>query len=309
MADTLQIKKCFTRALSDEQLRTIGAIPIHSRRNRIFALNPVKDSTLPRITIIFTPDGIMHVSAECSLPRLLFGYNSRLPSEAEIVVGLEMISRYVTAETGLEFDALDATVSIVHFAKDIHLGEPGAYVAVDRLSRIKMKGLLKHVVDDTTIYFKNKSREIRIYPKLQEVYAKGSELPEAIDYARGTLRFEYCLLNRYGVNSHVRKLGLNDSTAKNVLRTEVSDRIFRELFNEINFPTLLVDERSRLQKLKAKFRGRKAMTLDGFLNTVDQYGELFYKDPQHGFKKGAYYRAVIDCRKAGVWRREVRIPE
>lgn len=302
MLDTLQIKKCYTRPLSDDYLRGIGAIPIQSRRNRIFALNPVKDyPTLPRLTIIFTPDGIMHVSAECSIPKLLFGNNSRLPDEEELSTGLELISEYTSETTGLEFNSFEANVSIAHFANDVQLGEPGVYAAVNRLSRLKLNGLLKHAVDDTTIYFNNKSREVRIYPKLQEVYSK-AKVQEAIDHARGNLRFEYCLLNKYGVDSHAKKFGLRDSMAKSILTSEVSDRVFRDLFTEMDFPSLLTDERSNLQKLKGHFRGRKAMTLDGFLNTVDQYGELFYKDTQHGFKKGAYYRAVRDCRKAGVWR-------
>lgn len=309
MIDTVQLKHCFIRRLSDEELRELGAVRIDSRRNRIFALNPKYDRTLPRLTLIITPDGIMHLSAECSIPKMLFGHNSRLPSQTEIFDACEKISRYVKEATGLDFDAATATVSIVHFAVDIDLGEQGAYEAINRLTRIKMKGLAKLVYDDTTVYFNRKSKEIRIYPKFQEVVAKGKMTMEALEAARGNLRFEYCLLNKYGVDSHVKRLGLKDSKAISLLNTEVSDRLFLELFREIDFPCLLTNDKSNLQMLKDRFTGRKAMTLDGFLNTVDQFGPLFYKDPSHGFKKGAYYRAVSDCRKAGVWRTGGRFPE
>ncbi len=309
MVDTLQLKHCYIRLLSDDELRKLRAVRIDSRRNRIFVLNPKDDPTRPRLTFIFTPDGIMHLLVECSIPKLIYGYNSGLPNQEDIYEAYEIISRYVKAVTGLDFDAVTATVSIVHFAIDIDLGEPGAYAAIDRLSRIKMKGLSKLVYNDTTIYFNRKSKGIRIYPKLQEVQAKGKATPEAIDAARGNLRFEYCLLNKYGVDSHVKKLGLKDSKATSLLTGDVSDRIFTELFREIDFPNLLTDDRSNLDKIKVRFAGSRAMMLDGFLDTVDQYGPLFYKDPQHGFKKGAYYRAVNDCRKAGVWRTGRRIPE
>lgn len=263
--------------------------------------NPAKDSSLPRITFIFTPDGIMHVSSECSIPKFLFGYNARLPSEDETLAGLQMISEYAITKTSLDFDAVNATVSIAHFAKDIQLGEPGAFKAIGRLSRIKLKGLQKHVVNDTTVYFKNKSREIRIYPKLQEVYANGKARPEAIEAARGNLRFEYCLLNKYGIDSHVKRIGLPNSNAKTLITQAVSDSLMSNFFGEIDFPDMVTNNETNLGKLKNHFSGRKAMTLTGFLATVHQYGEGFFKDPTHNFKKGAYYRAANDCKKAGVW--------
>ena len=242
----------------------------------------------------------MHLSAECSIPKFLFGHNSRLPNPADISEAFEKISRFVKEVTGLDFEAASATVSTVHFAVDINLGEPGAYAAINRLSRIKMKGLAKLVYDDTTVYFRRRSKEIRVYPKLQEVLSKRNAMPEAIEAATGNLRFEYCLLNKYGVDSHAKRFGLKDSSATSLLNPDVSYRIFTELFREIDFPSLLTNDKSNLEMLKDHFTGRKAMTLDGFLNTVAQYGPLFYKDPSHGFKKGAYYRAMNDCRKAGL---------
>jgi hypothetical protein len=177
MLDTLQIKKFYPRAYAADDFQRIGASLIPSRRNRIYVLNPEKHSTVPRITFIITPNGLMHVSAECSVPKMLFGFNSRLPSEDETLEGLQIISQYTASKTGLDFDAFNAKVGIAHFANDVKLGERDVYAAVGRLARCKMKGLLKHVVEDTTIYFKNKSREVRIYPKLQEVYARERHNP------------------------------------------------------------------------------------------------------------------------------------
>ncbi len=301
MLDTLQLKHCYTSPLRDDELRERGAIPILSRRNRIFALNPAHEPTLPRLTFIFTPDGIMHLSAECSIPKMLFGYNSLLPTEYETIKALSMISKYIKAATGLDFDASNANVSRVHFANDKQVGEPVAYAAIARLSRVKIRGLEKLVYDDTTVYFKNQSREIRIYPKLQEVYAKGKATLEAIKAARGILRFEYCLLNKYGIDSHVKKHGLANSRAESLITMSVSDSILSTLFNEIDFPGLITNEKSNLEILMERFSTRKAIRLTGFLELVYRYGVNCYKDISLEVKKASYYRDMNDCRKAGVW--------
>lgn len=302
MLDTVQVKHFFPKPISEEELRRLGAKALPNRWPRTFVLNPEENEPLPRITFFFPPDGIMHVSAECSIPRSLFEHNARLPNQAEVNEGLQCLCDFVEARTGLPFDPETATVSLVHFARDFQLGEPEAFAAIDRLSRIRMKGLNKLVFNDTTIYFHNKSREIRIYPKLQEVNAKGRATPEAIDAARGNLRFEYCLLNKYGIDSHAKRLGLSDSKARNFLTEGVSVSIMSKLLKELDFPNMITNSESNLVILKKHFSGRKAMTLNGFLATVDQYGERFFKDQTHSFKKAAYYRAANDCKKAGVWR-------
>jgi len=149
MIDTLQLKKCYTRPLGDDELRDLGAFPIFSRKNRIFALNSASNPTLPRITFIFTPNGLMHVMAECSVPKMLFGHNARLPNQVDVYEALWMISKCVGTATGLDFDAADATVSLVHFTKDVQLGEPGAHTAINQLARLRMKGLNKLFFSDT----------------------------------------------------------------------------------------------------------------------------------------------------------------
>ena len=92
-------------------------------RNPAWTLNAKDSETLPSLTMIQTPNGIWHLSAEASLPKTLFGHNARLPNQSEVLEGLEMISEYVEANSGLHFDAKTATVSRVDFAKDFLLSE------------------------------------------------------------------------------------------------------------------------------------------------------------------------------------------
>jgi hypothetical protein len=298
--DTLRTKHSYREQLSFDELRAIGAkLKAHSD-NKVWLLNPLKGEPLPRITFFFPIPTIMHLLAEVSVPRFANGHNARLLNPAENDAAIRAIAEYVEERTGLDFDPMTAKVNKVDFAIDIQLGEPAVYEAIKRLSRLKMKGLEKDVRRDTTIYFSNKSIKIRIYPKLQEVYDKKGGR-EAIEAARGNLRFEYCLLNAYGVSSHAKKFGLPDTTVRSLITKEVSDAIFSRLFSEIDFPNLVTDDKSNLQKLREHYSSRKAIRLAGFLQMVRELGEFFYKDPIHKYSKDSYYYAIRECRRAGVW--------
>ncbi|MEQ1642054.1 MAG: phage/plasmid replication protein [Pyrinomonadaceae bacterium] len=300
IVDTLRTKHSYREPLSFEELRAIGAkLKVHSD-NKVWILNPAKGDPLPRITFYFPIPTIMHLLAEVSVPRFANGHNARLLDPTENDAAIRAIADYVEERTGLDFDPMSAKVSRADFSIDIQLGEPNVYKAIERLSRLKIGGLKKRTYNDATIYFYNKSIEIRIYSKLQEVYEKkGSR--EAIEAARGNLRFEYCLLNAYGVSSHAKKFGLPDTTVRSLITKDVSDAIFSRLFSEIDFPNLVTDERSNLEKLIETFSTRKAIRLAGFLEMVRRFGEPFFKDPSLKFSKDSYYYSVRQCRKAGVW--------
>lgn len=300
IVDSLRIKHSYREFLSFDELRAIDAKPKLKSDHKVWILNPKKGEPLPRITFFFPIPNIMHVLAEVSVPRFANGHNARLLNPAENDAAIRAIAEFVEERTGLDFDPMTAKVSRVDFAIDIQLGEPVVYEAIKRLSRLKLKRLKKDVCEDMTVYFRNQSLEIRIYPKLQEVYANNGSR-DAIEAARGNLRFEYCLLNAYGIASHVKKLGLPDSTVQSLITKEVSDSIFSRLFNEIDFPNLITNNETNLERLKEHYSTRKAIRLAGFLEMVYQFGELFYKDPSLKFSKDSYYYAVRQCRKAGVW--------
>lgn len=300
MLDTLRTKHSYRNLLSYDRLRAIGARPKANADYPVWTLNPKKGEPKPRITFLFPLRNIMHLLAEVSVPRFVNGHNARLLTPAENDAAIRAIAEYVEERTHLDFDPMTAKVSKVDFAVDIQLGEPVAYEAIRRLSRIKMAGLERRLHGDETVYFGNKSREIRIYPKLQEVHAKkGSR--EVIEAARGNLRFEYGLLNRYGISSHVKTLGLPDSTVASLITKEVSDALFSTLFGEIDFPNLITNDKSNLEKLREHYSTRTAIRLVGVLEMVYRFGERFYKDPSLKFSKDSYYYAVRQCRNAGVW--------
>ncbi len=132
MLDTVQIKHFF-------QLLACDGFQKHwhylsKARNPTWTLNTKDSDALPNLTMIQTPNGIWHLSAEVSLPKMLFGHNARLPNQAEVFEGLEMISEYVEANSGLHFNSKTATVSRVDFAKDFYLSEAKVFQVIKRLS-------------------------------------------------------------------------------------------------------------------------------------------------------------------------------
>lgn len=302
MLDTVEVKHYYTNPLSEADILDLGAIRLSRYRLRTYGLSPEPDKPLPAITFRFTPDGIMHVSARFSVAKVRFGHNAQLPLEPEALEGLGFASNNIEARTGLEFKWQSATVNEAHFARDVQLGEAGVYRAVEVLSKLKMAGLRKTLWNDTTICFENKSLRIRIYPKLQEVLASNAGNAAAVEAARGKLRFEYCLLKKYSIDSHVKRLGMADSTASNLFKESVTDALLSQLFRELGFPEILTNDRSSLVTLCEHYPVRKAMKLSGFLEMVRIRGEHFYRDSTIGFSKDSYFYARRQCIRAGVWK-------
>jgi len=80
-------------------------------RNPTWILNAKGKKTLPNLTIIQPPNGISHLSAQISLPKMLFGHNARLPNQAETLQGLKQIAEYFEEQSGLPFDTATLLLS------------------------------------------------------------------------------------------------------------------------------------------------------------------------------------------------------
>ncbi len=300
MLDTVQIKHFFQSLACDDFQRHWHYLS--KARNPAWTLNAKGSETLPNLTMIFTPNGIWHLSAEVSLPKMLFGHNARLPNQAEVIEGLQIVSEYVEANSGLHFDANTATVSRVDFAKDFPLSEADVFQLIKKLSDKILPRMDKLFYNDSTLYFKAKTRQIRIYGKFREVLARKYTKPENVKTARGILRFEHCLLRNYAIDSIVEKLSLPDKTTHSLLTQDVSDFVMSEVLESLNFNELLTNDKTNLENLLAYFQTRKAMNLCGFLEMLKLRGEHFYKDETLDFSKDSYFRDAKDCRKAKVWK-------
>jgi len=300
MLDTVQIKHFFRSLACNDFQRHWHYLS--KARNPTWTLNAKGSETLPNLTMILTPNGIWHLSAEVSLPKMLFGHNARLANQVEVFEGLEMISQYVETNSGLRFDAMTATVSRVDFTKDFYLSEAKVFQVIKKLSDKILPRMDKLLYNDSTLYFKAKTRQIRIYGKFREVLSRKYSKPENIKIAKGILRFEHCLLKNYAVDSIVKELSLPDKTTQSLLTQDVSDFVMSKVFEGLNFFELVTNDKTNLENLLETFPTRKAMNLCGFLEMLKLRGELFYKDESLHFSKDSYFRDAKDCRKAKVWK-------
>jgi len=303
MLDTVQIKH-FYSVLPDETFLRRWRF-LSGKKNPTWTRNAERKDNLPRLTMINTPNGIWHLSAETSLPKMLFGHNARLPNEREVLQCLHLIGDYVEAESNLPFNAATATVSLIHYAKDVCLGEFDVWKMIKILATKKLPFLQKNFYEDATIYFTSKARskQIRIYPKLLEVLNDKHAAPEAIKYATGNLRFELCLTKYDTVDSFAKKMKLADKTTASLINETISDAAIGEVLENLQFFDSLSNDKSNLELLLEKYSTRKAMNLCGFLTMLSERGEGFYKDESLGFTKDAYFRDARASRKANVWKR------
>lgn len=300
MLDTVGIKHFYQHLICDDFQRQWHYLS--NRRNPTWTLNAKSAAALPNLTMIQTPNDIWHLSAEVSLPKMLFGHNARLPNQAEVFQGLQIISEYVEANSGLRFDSKTATVSRVDFAKDFSLSEANVFQMIKKLSDKILPRMEKLLYNDSTLYFKAKTRQIRIYGKFREVLARKQAKPENIKAAKGILRCEHSYFKSYAIDSIAAKLSLPGKTTESLLTLDVSDFVMSEVLERLNFYELVTNDKTNLEKLLEIFPTRKAMNLCGFLEMVKLRGELFYKDETLGFSKDSYFRDAKNCRKAKVWK-------
>ncbi|NNE98004.1 MAG: hypothetical protein HKN25_03180 [Pyrinomonadaceae bacterium] len=255
--------------------------------------------------MIQTPNGLWNLFAEVSVPKMLFGHNSRLPKQDEVAECLKMITEYVESVTALPFNARQATVAMIHFAYDLHLSKADVLPIIHNLSSRTLKHLEKLFYNDSTLYFQNKkkSRIIRIYSKWLEVLSRKDATEEENNAAIGVLRVEVCLMKARTINAFVKKHSLPAKRSVNLIDQKISMCAILEILDELDFFELVTNEKSDLELLLERYNARTAMTLTGFNEMVGHFGERFYKDESFGFSKHCYYSDARKCRDAKIWKR------
>jgi hypothetical protein len=299
--DTIKIKHCL-KVLENYDFQKTWK-KLSDIRGITWINNPKNKKTLPRLSIFQTPDNVWHITAEVSLPRLLFGHNARLPNEHETFEGLKIIGEYVEEKSGLPFNPFSATVSRVDFTLDIQLTEPEVIELIRKLSAQKLRRLRKIFFDDETICFetKNKEKIIRIYGKFLEVLSRKNSTLEEKECAKGKLRIE-CSLQGYQLKALIKRLALPDNSVLSVLNADVSNKVISEILESLNFEEIRTNEKTIFAKLSEVFSPKRAEQLFGFLGLVNHYGLNFYKDKSLNYSESTYKRKVALCQKAKVWK-------
>jgi hypothetical protein len=275
----------------------------YEANNPTWILNEKSEVTLPNLTLVKTPNNFWHLSAQVSLPKFIFGHNAKLPTQNEVNQGLERLGEYVEKKSGLNFNVETATVYLIHFTYDIHLTDPIVWKMIGKLSKRNLKSFRNMFIEGETVYFRtnSKKKHIQIYSKLKETLDSKCFLPEAVEYAKGNLRFECAFLNKKEVKALSKNLGLTDCFVQTVLNENVSIQVISKVLDDLNFFDLLNFDKSTFQILSETFPTKKAMDLSGFLEAINNLGKDFYKNEVHSISKSTYDRKVRDCIKAKVW--------
>jgi len=303
MIDTISIKHA-TCSLQEHRLIELGATFKTGRRNPMWYLKPADASGLPRITISKTPDAIYHVYAECSIPRLLYGHNARLPdNEGDVRHGVEMIGAYVQANLNTDIDVKSVKIAKLHLTRDYQLGDAADNAVLelyDRRLRHFPKRILASEGYANTLYFNGASKRrncvICIYPKHSEVLAKKGPL-DALEAALGNLRIEYRANNLTGLKALCNRFSVKD--VDELLTRSLNNRVFQSLENDLHFPRNIDDRPSALTKLLAIYPPTRAQRLFGFceMRRIKGDAELITTDRE----RRNFNAARRDCERAGVW--------
>ncbi|HEX8247361.1 MAG TPA: phage/plasmid replication protein, II/X family [Pyrinomonadaceae bacterium] len=305
MIDTIAIKNHYPALPLDERFLMGRGWKVSSRSNLLtWVRNGQKGSNLPRLTLTVTPNATVHLRAEVSLPKLMFGNNVRLPDESELSSGLAQIADYVRQESGFAFDAATARVSRVDFTKDFQVGEERVIPIITALSRKTISRHDRTAYNDDSLYFRSrgKTKEICIYSKSHEVIADKSNLQDVIEMSRGLLRVECSFLNAKAVNALAERLKLPNRSVGSLINQSVADAVFAEVEAKLQIASFGDggDSETTLLNLIALYGSRRAMRLVGFAVFKQTFGQYFFKNNSIGISKDAYYRDAADWRKASV---------
>jgi hypothetical protein len=93
MLDTVQTKHYYQTLTCDDFQRDWQYLS--NARNPTWIFNAKGSDTLPNLTMVFTPNGIWHLSAQVSLPKMMFGHNARLPYQDVVNQGLQKKAGYL----------------------------------------------------------------------------------------------------------------------------------------------------------------------------------------------------------------------
>jgi hypothetical protein len=259
--------------------------------------NGIRETHEPRVTLYQTWAGIWRVKAELSIPKLLFGNNVDLPTSHEIDEAITLASNNISHRTKSNFDSFSAQVARVDFALNIQCEYSSALLAY--FSRSKIPNLTRRTVE-STVYFQNKSRGIRLYDKYAETVAMQRDLLALQDRAAGIVRAEYFLSNTTSVNRFAKRSGYEEGSVGTVTSKSFIEIATRELTRLLTLDAIDLSGGDTFRKILLKTGSvKKAIALSGFLNAVTALGENFYKDLDFEYSKSTYDRNRRDCQLLG----------
>ena len=251
----------------------------------------------PQFTFYQTWGKIFRLRIDFNAAKLFYGSNILLPSITDIQDVLVLVSNNVKQRTGLYFDAHSAKICRIHYAFNKMSDIDDVKHIIGYYANYKVPRTKRYVIDDETVYFRNKSRGIRIYDKNAEV-CKKNPIPELIEKSEGITRFEYFIDGLKHINRFAKRMKFKSTSAEEMLSESNIMAATNELQALLNSNNLNLGNQDRIGLIFEKTKNlTKSAHLSGFLDAVQSFGKEFCLK-QMG--KSTFYRHLRECQKLGL---------
>lgn len=257
--------------------------------------------------LFYTPsrDGKFYLSVEASLPKLLYGHNLIVLTDAEIARALQKLSRVATEQFQTDFNALTASVARVDFCANFDVGADRIYAYLKAATGASPAHLKLRVIGKIeTVEFFNDQRKIYLYDKRKQsaiLLKAGKISAQAAAASEGVLRLESRFRNPVAVERLVvAKLNLPNRTAQTVLSSIVAKKVLSDALAsfELDKPVATVDH--RIEKIRNYYGfGMRLQQLLGFLQLCDYYGQANLVSLGI-IKRSSYYECIKQLRLANA---------
>jgi hypothetical protein len=279
-----------------------GHVPSEGDRQK-WTLNIPKR---PRLTWSSARDGGAYLTAECSLPKLLYGNNVVMISDSDLPAAFDFISAHVSECSGREFDSRTALVGRLDVCYNFQVGESNVNSYISGVSGGSIPRMIRNAINATTVCFQGKQSKVQVYAKYSEVSGKrkkGEATPEEVTSALGVLRLETSYFVTPSVKRLAERYGFADRIASDLLSSDLAEAELEQSMSKLGLDRPIVMQDGRLKALiESRHTGTVLEGLTGFLGLLDRYDEDFYQLPELNYKKSTYYKRAKACRDAGVWK-------
>lgn len=311
MIDTVRLTQIATMHAPSEMLE-LGFSPNcgHARRGARpakWTRNVVSiDEARPRETWTAARDGLDYLSAEVSLPKLLYRSNAvMLQSDEQVETALRTLSQLVSETAQVHFDAASSLVGRVDFCCNWKLRQQSeVYDYISALRSATMPRMTRRITGDSTVDFSNRSQTVVIYSKLDDVFNQlrvGHASGEDLQWAVGLLRLEARFRTAASCRRLAAQLRLANRTAGTLLNFYVATSVLEVTMRNLCLDMTVDSGDSREARLREFYGvGPYYVRLLGFLWACEAHGA------ENMVRLGVcsradYHRKVRDLKRAGVW--------
>lgn len=258
----------------------------------------------PTLFCRHTPDGKYYLTAQASLPKLIYGHNVKMLNKSALKNALQILQEFATTRFGVPFDVYKANVRRVEYCYNFPVGDDLIYSYLYAASEAEPPRMYRRMFGKIeTVEFANDSWKIYCYDKGCEAdhqLKKEKISDETVKAARGILRLEVRYNDTEAAKLLSKQLKLPDTQAHTLLNFKVAKLVLKSAVKALGLHERVIPFDQRLLKLKKEYGyGTRFHRLAGFLYLCGIFG--FDKLVDIGvMKRAAYYKQRKEVMDAGA---------